>query len=216
MVDFSDPLVQQLVQDKAFLTAVQTSQLHTAASAAVRLLRVRLQLGRGLAGPGRENVRGRAGMLLYGSSMTRQQHVPDVLLIPTHSYQPIPSPSPAAQSHFAASGEFKRPPDRRAPRDTYMDHDAPTPRSAAAAAPPPHFHHHNPGAAAAAGRPVPGPHVVHRQLVEPRHREALRCMRLEVLGLEDVIPWNSVRRTWKTKVRPGVHWRLVDGSAVCW
>ena len=41
------------------------------------------------------------------------------------------------------------------------------------------------------------------QLVEPRHREALRCMRLEVLALEDVIPWNSVRRTWKTKVRRG-------------
>ncbi len=39
-VDPSDPLVQQLVQDKSFLTAVQTSQLHAAATAAVRLLRV--------------------------------------------------------------------------------------------------------------------------------------------------------------------------------
>lgn len=40
-MDPSDPLVQQLVQDRNFLTAVQTSQLHTAACAAVRLLRVR-------------------------------------------------------------------------------------------------------------------------------------------------------------------------------
>lgn len=39
-VDPSDPLVQQLVQDKMFLQAVQTSQLHVAATAAVRLLRV--------------------------------------------------------------------------------------------------------------------------------------------------------------------------------
>ena len=39
-VDPLDPLVQQLVQDKSFLTAVQTSQLHAAATAAVRLLRV--------------------------------------------------------------------------------------------------------------------------------------------------------------------------------
>ena len=46
-VDPSDPLVQQLVQDKSFLTAVQTSQLHAAATAAVRLLRV----SRGAAGP---------------------------------------------------------------------------------------------------------------------------------------------------------------------
>jgi hypothetical protein len=28
-------------------------------------------------------------------------------------------------------------------------------------------------------------------------------MRLEVLGLEDVIPWNSVRRAWRTKVGTG-------------
>ena len=44
-MDPSDPLVQQLVQDKAFLTAVQTSQLHAAAGAAVRLLRVSARAG---------------------------------------------------------------------------------------------------------------------------------------------------------------------------
>ncbi|PRW55942.1 hypothetical protein C2E21_4909 [Chlorella sorokiniana] len=117
-VDPSDPLVQQLVQDKSFLTAVQTSQLHAAATAAVRLL----------------------------------------------------------QAHFtAASGEFKRPPDRR--REAYVDDVLMRPAAA----------------------PRGGSLVVQRQMVEPRHREALRGMRLEVLALEDVIPWNSVRRTWKTK-----------------
>ena len=45
-VDPLDPLVQQLVQDKSFLTAVQTSQLHAAATAAVRLLRVSTLHGR--------------------------------------------------------------------------------------------------------------------------------------------------------------------------
>ncbi len=51
--------------------------------------------------------------------------------------------------------------------------------------------------------PLPLTPAAPPQLVEPRHREALRCMRLEVLALEDVIPWNSVRRTWKTKVGAG-------------
>lgn len=50
-VDPSDPLVQQLVQDKSFLQAVQTSQLHAAATAAVRLLRVRPAPARGPAQP---------------------------------------------------------------------------------------------------------------------------------------------------------------------
>ncbi|KAI3436836.1 hypothetical protein D9Q98_006246 [Chlorella vulgaris] len=125
-VDPCDPLVQQLVQDKSFLTAVQTSQLHAAASAAVRLMRAQ-----GMAG-----------------------------------------------------SEFKRPPDRRAaPREPYADTQETTPR----------------GGAVLSGRAAPGSLVVQRQVVEPRHREALRGMRVEVLGLEDVIPWNLVRRTWRTK-----------------
>ncbi|KAL4425011.1 hypothetical protein ABPG77_002896 [Micractinium sp. CCAP 211/92] len=133
-VDPADPLMQQLVQDKSFLQAVQTSQLHAAATAAVRLLRAHLA---------------------------------------------------------ATSSEFKRPPDRRAsvPHANALPSDAPEP------APMPRPPGRPPGAAGAAG----GGLVVHRQLVEPRHREAMRCMRLEVLGLEDVIPWDSVRRAWKTR-----------------
>jgi hypothetical protein len=115
--------VQQLVQDMSFLTAVQTSQLHAAATAAVRLVR----------------------------------------------------------AHFSAAADFKRPADRRGPRDGGLPDDA-TPRGAAALG------------------PRAGSLVVQRAVVEPRHREALRVMRLEVLGLEDVIPWNSVRRNWKAKV----------------
>ncbi|PSC72843.1 septin-10-isoform A [Micractinium conductrix] len=129
-VDSSDPLVQQLVQDKSFLTAVQTSQLHAAAAVAVRLLR----------------------------------------------------------SHLAGGSEFKRPPPRVVPRDTSYPYGEPSLGAPEAA-----------GAARGAGGPVRGGLVVQRQLVEPRHREAMRCMRLEVLGLEDTIPWNSVRRAWKAK-----------------
>lgn len=95
------------------------------------------------------------------------------------------------KSHFVAASEFKRPPDRRIPREALGDGQDATPR-----------------AAGLNGRSVPGSLVVQRQVVEPRHREALRSMRLEVLGLEDVIPWNSVRRTWKTKV---CGWWLVGG-----
>lgn len=97
----------------------------------------------------------------------------------------------APQAHLAATGsEFKRPPDRRAPPpctggEAPMD-SAPAPRPVG----------RPPGAAGGGGSSL----VVHRQLVEPRHRDAMRCMRLEVLGLEDVIPWNSVRRAWKAKV----------------
>jgi hypothetical protein len=143
-VDPCDPLVQQLVQDKSFLTAVQTSQLHAAASAAVRLMRAQ-----GMAG-----------------------------------------------------SEFKRPPDRRAaPREPYADTQETTPR----------------GGAVLSGRAAPGSLVVQRQVVEPRHREALRGMRVEVLGLEDVIPWNLVRRTWRTKVGCRlclVALRLLQGAAL--
>ena len=43
-VDPFDPLLQHLVQDKQFSGAVQTSQLHAAAAAAVKVFRVRLNL----------------------------------------------------------------------------------------------------------------------------------------------------------------------------
>ncbi len=42
-VDPMDPLLHHLVQDKTFSSAVQGSQLHAAAAAAVRVLRVRRQ-----------------------------------------------------------------------------------------------------------------------------------------------------------------------------
>lgn len=146
--------MQQLVQDKSFLTAVQTSQLHAAATAAVRLLR---------------------------------------------------------QPQLAAPSEFKRPPDRQPTlgaagvREPYTlgggggggggeGLDGATPRSV-----PSRLHSGFGGVGGGPAGGLPGSLVVPRQLVEPRHREAMRYMRLEVLGLEDIIPWNSVRRTWKSK-----------------
>ena len=45
-VDPLDPLLQVLVQDRSFIAAVQTSQLHAAAGSAVRILRVRPAGGR--------------------------------------------------------------------------------------------------------------------------------------------------------------------------
>lgn len=191
-VDPADPLMQQLVQDKSFLQAVQTSQLHAAATAAVRLLRVRRAPG--------------PAQLYVVAPLSAVVLAPVLLLLP-HSgclgvnvrvpARLIARASSAPQAHLAAtSSEFKRPPDRRAsvPHANALPSDAPEP------APMPRPPGRPPGAAGAAG----GGLVVHRQLVEPRHREAMRCMRLEVLGLEDVIPWDSVRRAWKTRVGGGL------------
>lgn len=41
--------------------------------------------------------------------------------------------------------------------------------------------------------------ALQRQLSDPRLREMMRCLRMEALTLEDMIPWNSVRRTWRNK-----------------
>lgn len=41
-IDPLDPMLQSLVQDKLFCAAVQTSQIHAAAAAAVKVLKVRL------------------------------------------------------------------------------------------------------------------------------------------------------------------------------
>lgn len=34
---------------------------------------------------------------------------------------------------------------------------------------------------------------------DPRYRDVMRAMKAEVLRLEDAIPWNSVRRTWRNR-----------------
>lgn len=114
-VDPSDPLVQQLVQDKSFLTAVQTSQLHAAATAAVRLLRVsHSSWGCPPQHHGCEQVDKRPRA--HTACAAQHPSLPPMLLLP--------------QAHFsAAGGEFKRPPDRR--RDAYDD---PPARPAAPAA----------------------------------------------------------------------------------
>ena len=131
-------------------------------------------------------------------ALTRQVIACSACLQPANSCLfPLPSLS---QSQLSGGGEFKRPADRRStPRDALgLESLDATPRAGAGL----------PALNGLNGLSVRGPGslVVQRQVVDPRHREALRCMRLEVLQLEDVIPWNSVRRTWKTKVRRATGW----------
>jgi hypothetical protein len=53
---------------------------------------------------------------------------------------------------------------------------------------------------AATSPPAPASLVLQRQVSsDPRLREVMRSMRQEALQVEDLIPWNSVRRTWRNK-----------------
>ncbi len=54
---------------------------------------------------------------------------------------------------------------------------------------------------AATSPPGPGPAIaaLQRQVSDLRLRELIRSLRQEALQVEDLIPWNSVRRTWRNK-----------------
>lgn len=136
-----DPAVQILVQDQLFISAVRDGALHSAAIAAVRLLKPHL--------------------------------------------------SPA---------DVKRAADRRTVFSEGDVVEGCTLRHVAT----------SPAAVAAPLSVVPLPRPV---LCDPRLRELVRSIRQEALQIEDLVPWTSVRRTWRNR-RTAWRRQVKTGEAV--